>query len=194
MSRSAPVHDAPRRTLSERQARTVQKLTEATTKELRATGYEGLTVRGVAKRAGVAAATAYTYFASREHLICEAFWRRLQTLPAPTNGRRRATGARVEDALRVYAELAEVEPELMAACTVAMVTDDPDVKRLRDRVGADIHSRLVAALGDDADPDVLTALDLAMTGAMIRAGTGHMTYAEIPGRIAGVAALLTEQR
>ena len=194
MSRSAPVHDAPRRTLSDRQARTVQRLTDAATKELRTAGYDGLTVRSVARRAGVAAATAYTYFASKELLVCEAFWRRLRAMPGPGNGRRRSIAARVEDALADYAALAVDEPELMAACTIAMVADDPDVKRIRDRVGADIHLRLTAALGEDADPDVLIALDLAMTGAMIRAGTGHMDYAEIPQRIGDVAKLLTEGR
>src|SRR5919198_6181137 len=65
-----------RRRLTERQAETVRRLTEAAVVEVRETGYEGLTVRNVARRAGVAPATAYTYFASKNHLITEIFWRR----------------------------------------------------------------------------------------------------------------------
>lgn len=176
--------------LSDRQARTVRRLTDAATDELRAKGYEGLTVRGVARRAGVAAATAYTYFASKEHLVAEAYWRALCALPGPQLARRRSVRARVAAALADLATLAEHQPELAAACTIAMVTDDPDVKHVRDRVGAEIHRRLVTALGTDADPDVLLALDLAATGAMIRAGTGHLSYADVPSRVARVAELL----
>src|SRR4051812_9137942 len=70
-----------RRHLSERQADTVARLTDAAVEEVRGTGYEGLTVRNVARRAGVPPATAYTYFASKDHLVAEVFWRRLQTQP-----------------------------------------------------------------------------------------------------------------
>src|SRR5690606_23747154 len=54
---------APRRHLSDRQARTVAGLLDATVDELREVGFDGLTVRNVARRAGVAPATAYNYFA-----------------------------------------------------------------------------------------------------------------------------------
>ena len=48
---------------------------------MRAVGFDLLTVRSVAARAAVAPATAYTYFASKNHLVAEAFWRELQRLP-----------------------------------------------------------------------------------------------------------------
>jgi AcrR family transcriptional regulator len=182
--------EAPRRELSDRQARTVEGLTVAATKELRTKGYDGLTVRNVARRAGVAPATAYTYFASKEHLVTESFWRRLKALPAPRVNKRRGVGSRVTGALADVASLAAEEPDLFAACTIAMVADDPDVRRLRDKVGAELHKRFVVALGDEADDAALFALDLAMSGAMIRAGTGHMSYAEIPARMAEVAELI----
>jgi AcrR family transcriptional regulator len=196
MSSSPAAVEPTRRSLSVRQAATVQRLTDATVKEVRAKGLDGLTVRGVARRAGVAAATAYTYFGSKEHLVCEAFWRKVQELPGPSPeltsaSARRSAAAKVTNALADLAQLASDEPALVAAVTVAMVADDPDVKRLRDRVGGEIHRRFVAALGPQADPDVLDALDLAMSGAMIRAGTGHMSHSEIPGRMAKLAGLLT---
>jgi AcrR family transcriptional regulator len=190
MSSLPLITQAPRRELSARQARTVQGLTEAAIRELRITGYEGLTVRNVAKRAGVAAATAYTYFGSKEHLVTEAYWRRLAQLPAPRVDRRRGPTARITGALADISQLASDEPELVAACTIAMMADDADVRHLRDRIGALIHERFVLALGDDADRAVLKALDLAMAGALIRAGTGHMSYEEIPDQMAEVAGLL----
>lgn len=73
-----------RRRLSDRQADTVRRLTDAAVAELRDGGYDTLTVRNVARRAGVAPATAYTYFTSKNHLIIEVFWRRLSALPDVT--------------------------------------------------------------------------------------------------------------
>src|SRR5690606_37273408 len=64
---------APRKHLSDRQARTVAKLVDAAAEEVVAIGFANLTVRNVAKRAGVAPATAYTYFASKEHLVSEVY-------------------------------------------------------------------------------------------------------------------------
>src|SRR5690606_25562569 len=76
-----PASESTRRRLSPRQAATVQKLVVAAVEELREVGYDALTVRNVARRAGVAPATAYNYFTSREHLVTEVFWRRLDALP-----------------------------------------------------------------------------------------------------------------
>src|SRR5258708_2120792 len=79
---SDPLMTEPtRRRLTERQADTVRRLTDAAVEELRESSFDGLTVRNVARRAGVAPATAYTYFASKNHLITEVFWRRLSSLP-----------------------------------------------------------------------------------------------------------------
>jgi cytochrome P450 len=52
--------ESTRRRLTDRQADTVRRLTDAAVEEARETGFDGLTVRGVARRAGVAPATAYT--------------------------------------------------------------------------------------------------------------------------------------
>jgi AcrR family transcriptional regulator len=79
--------DSPRRQLTARQADTVRRLTEAGVEEVRRSGYENLSIRDVARRAGVAPATAYTYFGSKDHLLTEIFWRRLNALPpAGTRG------------------------------------------------------------------------------------------------------------
>ena len=75
---SSPVsQESTRRRLTAQQAETVARLTDAAVDVLNADGFDGLTVRVVAKRAGVAPATAYTYFSSKSHLVAEVFWRRL---------------------------------------------------------------------------------------------------------------------
>lgn len=186
--------EPPRRRLTDRQASVVQSLTDAALREIRAKGYEGLTVRNVAARAGVAPATAYTYFASKDHLVAEAFWRLLRALPEPRIDRRRGPAARIGSALRLITTLLAGEPALAAASTTAMLASDPDVKHLRDRIGAEIRKRLASALGEKHDPAVLGALELALAGAMIQAGTGHLAYTELPERVGAVADLLLRER
>ena len=181
---------APRRHLSDRQARTVAGLLDATVDELREVGYDGLTVRNVARRAGVAPATAYNYFASREHLVTEVFWRRLEALPEIRIDRRRTAASRAAATLAEMALLVADEPELAAACTAAMLSNDPDVKVLRDRIGLTWRRRLQAALGDDADPAVLRSLEFAVSGAMLQAGMGHLDYTDLPDQLARTAELV----
>ncbi len=184
----APVElEATRRQLSLRQAQTVQRLTEAAVDEIREVGYDGCTVRNVARRAGVAPATAYTYFASKDHLVAEVFWRRLRELPAAPPDLRRGAADRAARALSDYALLVADEPEVAAAVSIAMLAADPDVKLLRDRIGVELHQRIVAALGDDADPSVVRTLELAASGALLHAGMGHLAYADLPDLLADVA-------
>ena len=72
---SSPAAVVPRRALSGRPAGTVAALVDAAVAEVAETGYDGLTIRGVARRARVSPATAYTY-------LVNAHWRPGITYPA----------------------------------------------------------------------------------------------------------------
>lgn len=182
--------DPPRRVLSPRQVTTVDRLTSAAEAELKAEGYDALTVRKVAKRAGVAPATAYTYFSSKDHLVAEVYWRRLQALPAPRVDRRRGAASRVSAVLRDVTLLVADEPELTAACTTALLATDPDVGRLRARIGQAVSQRLRAALGEGIDPAAARALELALSGALLQASMGHLAYTDLPAQMEEVAAVV----
>jgi AcrR family transcriptional regulator len=151
-------------------------------------------VRNVARRAGVAPATAYSFFTSKDHLVTEVFWRRLVARPDTKVDRRRTARHRLEATLADLALLVADEPELAAACTVAMLAIDPEVRVLRDRIGGEMRRRLEVAAGDGVDRTVIDALDLAVTGAMVRAGTGHLSYGELPDRLAQIAGMLLGDR
>jgi AcrR family transcriptional regulator len=189
MSRTVAAEPA-RRDLGGRQADRVDALVEATIAELRAHGYDGLTVRNAARRAKVAAATAYTYFGSKDHLVAEVFWRRLSALPPLAVDGRRTALSRVQGALRELALLVADEPELAAASTTAILAPDPDVQRLRDRIGLAFNERLQQALGTDSDPAVLRALNLALAGALLQAGMGYFSYTELADRMDEVATVV----
>jgi AcrR family transcriptional regulator len=171
------------------------RLAAAAVEELREVGYDGLTVRNVARRAAVAPATAYTYFASKDHLVTEAFWRALDasapsTSPDAAASLAERVGASIADVVKLVTE----EPALAAAATTALFADEPDVARLRRRVGQAFHQRFATALGDDADEAVLTTLDLAFSGALVRAGVGEMAYGDLAAQMQTVAEALTRDR
>jgi AcrR family transcriptional regulator len=182
--------ESPRRRLSKRQADTVTRLVAAATEELRDKGYAELTVRSVAARAGVASATAYTYFASKDHVITELLWDRLHRAAPPDAAL--APAQQVVEVLRTMVLALVDEPELAAAATKAMLGDDPDVAHLRQRIGTEVHSRLASALGRRRDARVLTALEFAWAGALMHAGTGAVSYKKIADQLATTAALIME--
>jgi hypothetical protein len=82
------------------------------------------------------------------------------------------------------------ETELAAACTVALLADDPEVRELRLRIGLEMHRRLTEAVGDLAPATAIQTLELATTGALLQVGTGHLAYDEIPDLLASAAALV----
>lgn len=191
---SNPVsRESTRRRLTAKQADTVDRLGQAAISVLGREGFSGLTIRMVAAEAGVGAATAYTYFSSKEHLVAEVFWRRLASSPLPpTDSPDR--GVRVIAVLRQIALLVADEPELAGAVTNALLGKDPEVEHLRLRIGREIHQRLVTAVGSDHGPDVVESLELLYAGALVRAGMGYASYVEIADRLETSARLLLAGR
>lgn len=181
---------SPSAPLTRRRADTLDRLLGAALEELRDSGPDDLTVRRVARRAGVAPATAYTYVTSKEHLVTEVFWARLQALPAPPVDPDLPAPARVAAAMRDISDLLAAEPHLAAACTTAMLASDPAVARLRMRIGAEVAERLTMALGPDATPQAVEALTLAFSGAMLHSGMGHLPRDRLAPALASVAALI----
>jgi AcrR family transcriptional regulator len=187
----APVLEATRRRLTERQAGVVEQLIDATAAEVDEDGYASLTVRNVARRAGVAPATAYNYFSSKDHLLAELLWRRMTALPTVDATVHGSMGERLTQTVQMMVGLTTGSPDLVGACTTALLNATPDVKHLRDRIGAVIHQRFVAALGPDIDPTIVRVLETTYSGALLMAGMGHMTYAEVPTFLTETARLMT---
>ncbi|MGV0792016.1 TetR/AcrR family transcriptional regulator [Mycolicibacterium sp. XJ1819] len=186
---SDPALESTRRRLTAKQADTVDRLGRAAVELLNREGFAGLTVRRVAAEAGVGAATAYTYFSSKEHLVAEVFWRRLAASPAAAHASDDPAG-RVVEVLRHIALLVADEPEFAGAVTSALLGRDPDVEVLRLRIGRDIRDRLAAALEPGTDSAVVDSLEMLYSGALVRAGMGYASYTEIAERLEKSARLL----
>lgn len=185
--------ESPRRRLSKAQADKVHRLTAAAEEELLEGSYTELTVRNVARRAGVAPATAYTYFSSKNHLVTELFWSKLHELPDEVDPAM-SPKERVTRVLRDIALLMAGNQVLAAACTRAMLGSDPDVGLLRLRIGAEIRSRLESALGDSFDPHVRDALEFAYAGALVQAGMGAVSYEQVAEALGNTVSLILEGR
>ncbi|MDF2829758.1 MAG: transcriptional regulator, partial [Mycobacterium sp.] len=67
---------------------------------------------------------------------------------------------------------------------------DPDVDVLRQRIGRDIRDRLAAALAPNTDPEVVDSLEMLYSGALVRAGMGQASYADIARRLEKSARLM----
>jgi AcrR family transcriptional regulator len=167
----------------------VDRLGQAAVDLLSREGFAGLTVRRVAAAAGVGAATAYTYFSSKEHLVAEVFWRRLAGSPRTTH-ESSDPAAKVIEVLGHISLLVADEPEFAGAVTTALLGKDPDVEVLRLRIGRDIRDRLSDALGPDIDPDVIDSLEMLYSGALVRAGMGYASYQEIAEKLEKSARLM----
>lgn len=178
--------DATRRP---RQEETFRKLVSAALETLRGSSYADLTVRGVAARAQVAPATAYTYFSSKNHLVAEVYLDLVGEVPYFTDVNDTRLN-RVQQALRSLALVVADEPEVAAACTTALLSNDASVRAVRDRIGAEIHKRIKSALGPDADARTVAALEMSYFGALVHAGSGALDYRQITDRLGYVVGLI----
>lgn len=181
-----PGVEATRRRLTGKRADTVLRLGDATLDVLRQVGYSEMTVPMVAAQAGLARATAYIYFSSKEHLVAEVYWRRLATLEPLVNDSPDAA-ERVGAVLRQLALVVADEPEFGSAVAKSLLGDDSDVAELRTQVSRVIHKLIAGAVGTAGDSQVVELIELVYTGAMVRAGTGHISYDDVADQLESAA-------
>ncbi len=186
---ASAVTDLGVRRRNRRQEETVRKVLDAAVELLRETSYSDLTMRAVAARAGVAPATAYTYFSSKNALVAEVYLRLVRNVPLFTDVNQ-TTQQRVTSQLHELALLVADEPELAAAATTALMGDETDVRQVRDKIGLEVRRRIASALGPGAWPEVLSTLEMIFYGALVQAGTQSVTYYQMADRLDSVVALI----
>jgi AcrR family transcriptional regulator len=174
---------ATRQWLTKRQTATVNSLLDAALEALRDVGYEGLSLRDVATRAGVTHTTAYNYFTSKEHLVAELNWRIFRELPTPEPDLATPLADRLTEALRGMSEMFSRDPELQKAVLASMVGMDPDIQRVRNEIGTEVLRRIEIAMGPDPDMRILDGVLLLYSGAMLQAGLGYFTFDEVVARM-----------
>ena len=162
---------------------------DAAVELLRETKYSELTVRAIAARAEVSPATAYNYFKSKNGLIAEVYLRLVRTVPLFVDVNQ-TTHERVTQEIHTLAMLGAEEPEVAAATTTALMGDEEELKPVREQIGIEVRRRLTAALGPGAPINVLSTVEYVFYGAMVRAGTGTMSYDAVGRHLDGVIELM----
>src|SRR5204863_1522122 len=105
-------------------------------------GYDAVVMKDVAERSGVALATIYRWFASKDHLLGEVLleWGARIEADLRTNPPRDAQPAeRVVELVRRLSAVVAAYPRLAAAVTSAMLSFDPNVVEHQD----DFHEMMV---------------------------------------------------
>ena len=150
----------------------------ATIELLRESSYSDLEMRSIAQRASVPRLSGTAHFPSKNALIAEVYLRLLREAPLIVDIDQ-SVPARVTVQLRQVAAVLADEPGVAAACSIALMGNEPSVRVVRDKIGAEVNRRIRAALGSGAWPEVAHALELGFFGALVQAGCGFSTYREI---------------
>lgn len=182
-------------------ALTRQRVLDAAVELARTQTIETLTMRDIASAANVSTATAYTYFASKEHVYAEAYVAGVHTLTARLRARqpRGATAAdRVASLLRRAVAGAANTGDVVQATAIALASSDPAIAPLRPGVDEAFEEWMTIALAGAEIADralVVKTLQLTMFAAFVAVAHGQMTLDET-GRILGNAAtrLVVETR
>jgi len=121
------------------------------------------------------------------------------------SGARNAAGVRDRDeAIRIYRRAYEhlgrpVRPIGVHSPGYIAESDEqareelwPDYKRMRDRIGAEIHRRITSAIGPDAEPRIVSVLEMTFFGALVNAASGAYTYHQIADHLAYAVGLIVK--
>lgn len=163
-------------------------------------GAEAVQMRDVAQRSGVALATVYRYFSSKDHLLGAALedWQKRLT-------RRILAGRPPEqdplsgilDYLRRAQRAFYRNPEMTALMHRMMTSTDPGVRATLDemnRTNTYMLNRLLGGVAPEDVPNVSFALNAALTSAVTGMLTGTLTLEESMSRVEWVARVLLDGR
>ncbi len=180
----------PLESMTSRQLIRRATLVEAVTELIGDVGHEAVQMRDVAQRSGVALATAYRYFRSKEHLLAvalEEWQRRLvrRTMAASENARPGSESAILEYLRRAQRAFSR-HPEMTALMLQMMTAKDVDVSATIDRMNranAEMFELLLQGFPADVEPALNFALNALLTSAVTHLLVGGMSLEESQARV-----------
>ncbi|BBZ78721.1 hypothetical protein MANY_40580 [Mycolicibacterium anyangense] len=163
-------------------------------------GADAVQMRDVAQRSGVALATVYRYFSSKENLLAAALedWqrrltRRMQSGAAPGTDPLPGVLDYLQRAQRAFAR----NPQMTALMLQMMASTDPEVKPIieqMERNNAEMFNRLLDGLAPEAISNVSFGLNTALSGALGGLLVGRLTLADSLARVEWVARTLLDEK
>jgi AcrR family transcriptional regulator len=163
-------------------------------------GHEAVQMRDVAQRSGVALATAYRYFRSKEHLLAAALedWQQRLTRRTLAAGRSPHSDPLsgvleyLRRALRAFAR----NPKMTALMLQMMTSTDPDVSAAIERMNATnaaMFDRLLQGFPAQDIPNLSFVLNAILTSAITGLLTGSMSLEESQERVEWTARAVLRQ-
>lgn len=184
------------RALTPRQAATRDRLREAAVALSGSKPFDEVTMRDIAREAGVSPATAYTYYGSKEHLLAETYAEFVDTLTQRLRARppRGATVLdRVRSVIRRATEGVGGSPELATAFTRSVASSDASAAMIRPRIEGAFRDWLDLAIGPADITDrggIIRTLELTLYASMISRANGQTTTAEMQETLDDTARIL----
>jgi AcrR family transcriptional regulator len=178
-----------RRRLSAEQQERRQRVIEVATALATEGGYDAVVMKDVAERSGVALATLYRWFASKDHLLCEVLLEWGARVEADLRAAPPAESAgaeRILDFVRRLTETVAAFPRLAAAVTRAVVSFDPNVLEHQDDFDELVGRWIDLALGDLDVPNresVIEVLEAVCFANLIGLVGGRTTLADFGARL-----------
>src|SRR3979409_1947487 len=154
-----------------------RRVLDATVGLLREVPYSGITMRSIAKRAGVSHGEICAYFRSKGALVAEITLEGLRT------------AAQFSQLVMLLAD----EPGIAAACSSALICDEPSVRAIRQRIHAELQRRVRTALRSGAWPEVAETLEFGLIGALVHASCGADTFRQTAEDLASVVAVVLRE-
>jgi AcrR family transcriptional regulator len=166
-----------------------RRVLDATIDLLREVPYSIITMRSIAKRAGVSHGESRAYFRSKDAIVAEIYLQRLRAAPLVVDVEQSAR-ARIAAQFSQLVMLLADEPGVAAACSSALICDEPSVRAIRQRIHAELQRRVRTALRSGAWPEVAETLEFGLLGALVQASCGSGTFSENADDLARVVAVV----
>ena len=178
------------------------KIIEAVIDLIAEVGADAVQMRDVSKRSGVALATVYRYFSSKDYLLAAALedWQKRLT--------RRILAARgahanpdplpgILDYLRRAQRAFHRNPNMTALMFQTTTSTDPEAKATIDqmnRTNTEMFNRLLEGVALEDVPNITFGLNAALSSSLAGVLAGMMTLEESLGRVEWVARVLLADR
>jgi AcrR family transcriptional regulator len=164
-----------------------RKVMRASVELVREVPYAGITMRAIANRAGLSVGTLREHFWSKDAIVAEIYLDRLRAVPLDVDVEL-GTQERVVAQFSALVMLLADEPALAAACSSALVSADPSVRSVRERIHAEYHRRVRTMLRSGAWPEITETLEFGLVGALVHASCGGPTFEQTAQDLADVVA------
>jgi AcrR family transcriptional regulator len=168
---------------------TARRVLDAMVELLRQVPYSSITIRSIANRAGVSHAEVRTHFRSKDSIVAEIYLERLCAAPLIVDIDEPAS-ARIAAQFSQLVMLLADEPGLAAACSSALICDEPSVRASRQRIHGELQRRVRKALRSGAWPEVVETLEFGLLGALVHASCGADTFRQTADDLASVVAVV----